>query len=156
MSNRTTERTQPVPALTFVLSPADITKDYFVPLAANLASAAPGAYVTMLSQAFVLTEARDVIILGAFAVVPSAAANGSINIEVDGAPVCAGGVNGIAAGGAYEVGSLSWKVSLAAGAHTIAMRWKTYAGTMDCRPVAVPEQEYASLLIRTLGNVEAF
>ena len=152
MSNRTTERTQPVPALIFVLSPADITKDYFVALAADKTTTTGSPGTALLTLAFVLAEARDVLIQATFcATVVSTPARFIVRIN-GGAALNKASISGATVGG----GALQWKASLPAGAHTVELMWAAADGVniIYCRPVA--EHEGATLLVRALGNVEVF
>lgn len=105
-------------------------------------------FVDLLSASFTLQNAGDILVIIARA---SISGNDKVNscsarITVD--TVAKQGAY-IAAGVAVTGGSfiLTERVTgLSAGAHTIALQWKTSGGTLSCRPVAAVDSESASIL----------
>jgi hypothetical protein len=73
---------------------------------------------------------------------------GYFRVTVDGVPV---------SNGAHEAGMMGnfmgTRLALAAGAHAVKIQWRTdAAGTLHVRPVANPDSEYASLLVREMSG----
>jgi hypothetical protein len=105
------------------------------------------SFVNLISQAITVGSGAYLIIhaAGAFSN-SSTTANMKCRITVDG--VTAGGVQLRAS--ALNIGN-SWamvyRLSVEAGARTVALQWLTSTGTAQCRPVTNADGESASLLI---------
>jgi len=124
-----------------------ILQTLFARIVADTTTTSTG-FVTLLSLAVTTLPNTKLVIRGA-AHCSNTAVNNQLwfRITVDGVVRNSGGVRypGLPAVGAVVE---HVETGLAAGAHTILLEWRVNAGTGRVRPVTVPDNESASLLVQ--------
>lgn len=108
-----------------------------------------GTAADLCSIALVLAAPHSVQIFSSYTAQSDALANGNMQLTIDGVAVVRGRL-GVATAN-YEGGALNWQASLAAGAHTIALRLNSIGGNLYCRPVAAAGEEFSNLTVNVFN-----
>ncbi len=124
---------------------------YFNALASNQTVGAPASADLATITTSVTTQTNRIQVWSSFCVQLTAAGSARLFIEVDAVQKVAELVTNAHAVAALFQGAINWSQTVTAGAHTIKLRTTVAAGTLFCRPVAVPNEEFANLTVNVLN-----
>jgi hypothetical protein len=116
-------------------------------------STASTTFVSLLSLSVTTTAGTLLIKFDVTGELSAGSAMASFELQIDG--VVKRGCAFSSAFGNFaqpNSASVTYRVTgLAAGAHTVAIFWKTSTGTLSIKPVSIPTEEHASLLVEEVS-----
>ena len=102
------------------------------------------AFVTLLTVN--ITTAAGSLEILATAATNAIVVSGFTRLVLDGVAVAQSGAGHLIGVATHAI---SRRVPIAAGAHVVELQWRTaVGGTLNCQPLAQPDREHASLLVR--------
>ncbi len=128
--------------------PSRLRQTPFAELLANTTTTQVGWVSSLCSQPLTIA-AGSALLIQFTASLSNATANQQVyvRIQVDGVTVRGAGARAVAVSQPFGVAMTLKHTGLAPGAHTVTVQWRVSGGTAQCRPVAAPDQEFASLLL---------
>jgi hypothetical protein len=137
----------------FVGGSGSIGSGLFTNITANTTTTSL-TFVDLLSTSITISNQSRILI--SFTGSMSNASNNQTHffrVLVNGATITGGGTGTRIASGAGNpqvIALHAQTAALAAGTYTIALQWRTTGGTVQCRPIAAPDAEHASMVVQEI------
>lgn len=130
-----------------------IVTPWFVERTTDAASNSSSFGALLTLAAVPVREGARLLVLATFSISNTSvvAVANALRITVDGVAQRGAGNSVVVLGGLQAGSILVVATGLAAGAHAVALEWRTTGGTVQCRPVAAPDFEHASLFAQDIG-----